>query len=165
MEFAKPTPAQPTVWPLAALVGELRRNWIEQKVLTPEQFVVQLSDDIPRIRADISQIRLLFDEVIRNAVEAMQDRDAKRLTVNCRSDVADDRLVIWIEDNGCGMTPDVVERAMDPFFSHRPAGRGRGLGLSRAARYAQINGGRIRLSSRVTEGTAVIVELPAAAAE
>jgi C4-dicarboxylate-specific signal transduction histidine kinase len=95
----------------------------------------------------------------------MQGRDERRLTINCRSDVADERLVVRVEDNGCGMTPDVVERAVDPFFSHRPAGRGRGLGLSRAARYAEINGGKIRLSSRVKEGTAVIVELPAAAAE
>lgn len=165
MDFAKPAPAKPTTWPLAALLADVRRTWLERGALTAGQFAVELSDDLPEIRADMSQIRLLFDEVIRNAVEAMHAREDKRLTVNCRSDVTDDRLVIRIEDNGCGMTPDVAERAMDPFFSYRPAGRGRGLGLSRAARYAQINGGTIRLSSRVKEGTAVIVELPAAAAE
>jgi signal transduction histidine kinase len=163
MEFAKPSPPKPTTWGLTDLLGEIRRAWLDKKVLAPGQFVLELSDDLPRIHADASQIRLLFDELIRNAVEAMQDRQDRRLTVNCRGDVADERLVVRIEDNGCGMNPDVLERAMDPFFSHRPAGRGRGLGLSRAARYAEINGGRIRLSSRVKEGTAVIVELPAAA--
>jgi len=61
-----------------------------------------------------------------------------------------------------GMAPEVLERALDPFFSHRPAGRGRGLGLSRAARYAEINGGRLRLSSRPGQGTIVLVSLPAA---
>jgi signal transduction histidine kinase len=165
MDFAKPARAKPSAWKLPDLLGDIRRTWLEKKVLTPGQFVLDLSDALPAVWADASQIRLLFDEVIRNAVEAMQGRDDRRLTVNCRADVADDRLVVRIEDNGCGMTPDVAERAMDPFFSYRPAGRGRGLGLSRAARYAEINNGRIRLSSRVKEGTAVIVELPAAAAE
>jgi len=165
MEFAKPTPAQPTVWPVADLLNEIRQSALAQGLLSAEQFVLDISDGLPRVHADKSQMRLLFDELIRNAVEAMKDRKDPRLTVNCRADVADERLVIRIEDNGCGMTPDVVERAMDPFFSYRPAGRGRGLGLSRAARYAEINRGRIRLSSRVKEGTAVIVELPVAAAE
>lgn len=165
MEFAKPAPAQPADWKPDGLLNEIRQCWLQKNEFSPDQFSLQLSDDLPYVRADASQIRLLFDEIIRNAVEAMPHRDTRRLTVNCHGHSADEKLVVRIEDNGCGMTPDVAERAMDPFFSHRPAGRGRGLGLSRAARYAEINGGRIRLSSRVKEGTAVIVELPAAVAE
>ncbi|MBI4582374.1 MAG: HDOD domain-containing protein [Planctomycetes bacterium] len=164
MEFAKPTPPRPTAWPLGPFLQEIRQAWLGKDALTAEEFTIELSDELPQVHADAAQIRLLFDELIRNAVEAMGDTSPRRLVVNCRGDVADDRLVISIEDNGGGMTPDVAERATDPFFSYRPAGRGRGLGLSRAARYAQINGGTIRLSSRVKEGTAVIVELPAAAA-
>lgn len=165
MEFAKPAAPCPTSWPLAALLKETRRGWVDRNVFMPEQFILELSDDLPNVYADTAQIRLLFDELISNSVQAMPDGANRRLTVNCRGDVADDRLVIRVEDNGCGMPPEVLEHAMDPFFSHRPAGRGRGLGLSRAARYAEINHGRIRLSSRVKEGTAVIVELPAAARE
>lgn len=163
MEFAKPATPRPTAWPLGDLLEEIRRGWVDRHVFSTEQFVLELSDDLPKVYADAAQIRLLFDELIRNAVQAMPDGAKRHLTVNCRGDVADDRLVIRVEDNGCGMPPEVLERAMDPFFSHRPAGRGRGLGLSRAARYAEINHGRIRLSSRVKEGTAVIMELPAAA--
>lgn len=165
MEFAKPSPAKPCAWSPAELLREVRQDWLERGALTHDEFVLELSDDLPRVWADAAQIRLLFDEIIRNAVEAMQDRADRRLSVNCHADLADERLVIRIEDNGCGMTPEVAERATAPFFSHRPAGRGRGLGLSRAARYAEINQGKIRLSSQVKEGTAVIVELPVAAAE
>ena len=131
--------------------------------MTEERFCLDLSDDLPNIRADASQIKRLFDEVIRNAVEAMGDVSEPRLMINCRGDVADERVVISIQDNGCGMTADVLERAMAPFFSHRPAGRGRGLGLSRAARYAEINGGSIRLLSGVGQGTVAFVELPTVA--
>ena len=154
-------PNEPTDWPLAGLLGEIRRVWLEKNVLTEEQFRLALSDDLPKVRADASQIHKLFDELIRNAVEAMRDVSNPLLIINCQSDLADDRLVIRIQDNGCGMPPEVLERALDPFFSYRPAGRGRGLGLSRAARYAEINGGRIRLSSGVNEGTVAFVELPA----
>jgi signal transduction histidine kinase/HD-like signal output (HDOD) protein len=165
MEFAKPSSPEPKRWALAGLLEQIRRDWVDRNVFQPEQFVLALSDDLPEVYADVAQLRLLFDELIRNAVQAMPDGSTRRLSVNCRGDVADDLVVIKVEDNGCGMPPEVLERAMDPFFSHRPAGRGRGLGLSRAARYAEINHGRIRLLSRVKEGTAVIVELPAAAQE
>ena len=104
---------------------------------------------------------MLFDEVIRNAIEAMREVPSPSLVVDCQADSTDERIVVKIHDIGCGMTPEVSERAMDPFFSHRSAGRGRGLGLSRAVRYAEINGGRIRLSSSLNQGTTVIVELPA----
>ena len=162
MDYAKPTAPEPTVWPIEQLLGEIRQRWLDEKALPEKQFLLIVSDDAPKIRADATQMRKLFDEVIRNAVEAMRQTPNPLLIVNCWGDVADEMVVVKIEDNGIGMTADVAERAMDPFFSSRPAGRGRGLGLSRAARYAQINGGRIRLSSRANEGTAVLVSLPAA---
>jgi len=162
MDFAKPAAPRPRAWSVGRLLGEIRSAWIERNVLGEEQFRLELSDESRKIVADESQIRVLFDEVIRNAVEAMGQRSDPLLVVNCLADVADDRIVIKVQDNGTGMSADVLEHAVDPFFSHRPAGRGRGLGLARAARYAEINGGRIRLSSQVNEGTVVFVELPAA---
>jgi len=162
MEFAKPAAPEASAWPLARLLGEVRRDWTTKASLSANQFNLTISDDVPEVWADASQVRKLFDEVIRNAVEAKRESAELRLNVNCWFDVADEKVVVRVEDNGVGMTPDVLERAMGPFFSHRPAGRGRGLGLSRAARYAEINGGGIRLSSRPDEGTAVLVSLPAA---
>jgi signal transduction histidine kinase len=162
MEFAKPATPRPTDISPAELLAELRRSWIEKGEIAEKQFEIRLSDDLPRIRADGSQTRTLFDEVIRNAVDAMRGVSEPLLRVNCTDRVADDRIVIEVTDNGCGMTPDVVEEAMTPFFSYRPAGRGRGLGLSRAARYAEINGGRIRLASEPGRGTVVSIELPIA---
>jgi signal transduction histidine kinase len=67
---------------------------------------------------------------------------------------------IEVQDNGAGMSPEVAERAIDPFFSHRSAGRGRGLGLSRAYRLASINGGQLWIDSTPQVGTTVTIELP-----
>lgn len=162
MEFAKPLPPQPSTWSAGKLLREIRDGWLEKGLLNPEQFELRLSDDMPEVRADAGQMRRLFDELIRNAIEAMQGSQQPKLSINYRGRLADDRIVIEVQDNGCGMTPEVLEKAATPFYSHRTAGRGRGMGLSRAVRYAEINGGRIRLTSRVNEGTVARVELPLA---
>ncbi len=159
MEFAKPTPPRVMDFSLSELLALIRREWLAKASLSDGQFRLELSDDLPRIRADASQVKVLFDEIIRNAIEAMRETKNPLLVINSSSDLVENRLVIAVQDNGCGMTPEVLEHAMDPFFSCRPAGRGRGLGLSRAARYAEINGGGIRLLS-AGEGTVVLVELP-----
>lgn len=164
MEFAKPAAPKIEEFDLGALLDEVRRGWLAGGRLSKQQFALQLSDAGCRCRADASQIRRLFDEVIRNSVEAMTGREEGRIDINCRDDLVDDRVVIAIRDNGCGMEPGVLERAIDPFFSHRPAGRSRGLGLSRAARWAEINGGALRLESRPNEGTTVVIELNGAVA-
>jgi signal transduction histidine kinase len=60
------------------------------------------------------------------------------------------------------MSPSVVQRIFDPFFSHRTAGRGRGLGLARAQRIVEAHGGRIWAVSQPEEGTDFHIVLPQA---
>jgi signal transduction histidine kinase len=85
-----------------------------------------------------------------------------RLLINSHSHPSDDWVVTEVEDNGRGMPPDVLERAFDPFFSQRPAGRGRGLGLSIARRLIELNQGRVRIDSTPGQGTKVTLSLPTA---
>ena len=88
---------------------------------------------------------------------------ASSLQINSPSRASDETVRIVVVDNGVGMEPEVLEHALDPFFSHRPAGRGRGLGLSQAYRLAEINGGRLALKSTPHVGTTVTLALPARA--
>ena len=112
--------------------------------------------------ADPEQLSTILEAVLANAVEACRTETA-RLQINSPSRVSDETVRIVIEDNGVGMSRDVLEHAVDPFFSSRPAGRGRGIGLSRAYRLAQINGGHLWLESTQDKGTIVTIELPATA--
>jgi signal transduction histidine kinase len=73
------------------------------------------------------------------------------------------RCEVIVADDGPGMGPDVLRRAFDPFFSGREAGRGIGLGLPKAWRLVEINGGEIRVDSGPGRGTRVSVLLPVAA--
>jgi CheY-like chemotaxis protein len=65
-----------------------------------------------------------------------------------------------MSDDGTGMTPEVLARAFEPYFSTKPQGTGSGLGLSQVYGIARQSGGQARIESTVGVGTSVIVHLP-----
>ncbi len=160
MAFAKPDRPDPSLIVLGTWFGRLYERWRARSWSTDISLTVGFADPSLRAWADPGQIEILFDGVIANAVEAMSGSEG-RLVINSPSRASDDTVVIVVNDNGRGMSSDVLERACDPFFSHRDAGRGRGLGLSIARRLAQANHGRLWLESATGAGTTVFVELPA----
>ena len=109
---------------------------------------------------DRGQIEEALRAVVTNAIEAVGS--GGRVTVVGR---VDDDIGRWFEitvaDDGCGMDDATVRRAFDPFFSGREAGRGAGLGLSKAWRFIETNGGSVTIASRPGAGTTVAMRLPA----
>jgi len=116
-------------------------------------------DPLLCVYADAHQLRDILWAVLDNAVQAC-DFSKGRLEINSPSRASDEMVRIVVADNGPGMLPEVLEHAFDPFFSYRPAGRGRGMGLTLGYRLAEINGGRLWINSRLGEGTRVTIELP-----
>lgn len=70
-------------------------------------------------------------------------------------------VALVVEDDGCGMAPDVVERAFHPFFSTKPAESGSGLGLATVYGFARQSGGNLIIESEPDAGTRVTLLLPA----
>lgn len=73
-----------------------------------------------------------------------------------------DYLRIAIRDNGEGMQPDVLARAVDPFFTTKPIGHGSGMGLAQAYGFARQSGGALQLHSTPGQGTEAVLYLPRA---
>ena len=73
---------------------------------------------------------------------------------------AGDYVRIGVSDTGCGMPPDVLERAFEPFFTTKPVGKGTGLGLSQIFGFAHQSGGEVGIESEVGQGTIVSIYLP-----
>jgi signal transduction histidine kinase len=109
--------------------------------------------------ADEVQLRQLFINLVKNAIEAM-DETGGALTVKAiRMRDETGGVGLEIRDTGCGIDQEDLERIFDPFFSRKAAGTG--LGLSMCSRIVESNhGGRIFIESARGEGTAVLVWLP-----
>jgi signal transduction histidine kinase len=163
MDFARPRTPQFAAVDLAALLAEVRDEVLERSSLPPSQFRMEIADEdgapLPPARADHNQIKSVFHELIENAEHAVAAADAN-ITVRCRRAPSGDALEVTVRDNGCGMSPAVLQRAFDPFYSHRDAGRSRGLGLARVHRIVEAHGGRIWFESRTDEGTTAYVLVP-----
>jgi CheY-like chemotaxis protein len=74
-------------------------------------------------------------------------------------------VVFTVADTGRGMTPDVVARACEPFFTTKAIGRGSGLGLSMVYGFVKQSGGQMRMESEPGQGTRIEFCLPVAAGE
>jgi len=76
-----------------------------------------------------------------------------------------DMVTIEVIDQGCGMTPEVLQRVFEPFFTTKAAGKGSGLGLSMVYGFVRQSGGRVQIDTEPQRGTCVRLQLPCAEAE
>ena len=103
-----------------------------------------------------------------NARDAMDGAGHMRISAEnvtlAANEVGDVRpgqyVKISVADTGCGMAPDVRERAFEPFFTTKPVGKGTGLGLSQIFGFAHESGGEVGIESEVGKGTIVSIYLP-----
>jgi two-component system NtrC family sensor kinase len=77
-----------------------------------------------------------------------------------RTEAQAETVTVWIEDNGCGIEAELLDRIFDPFFTTKPVGEGTGLGLGIAHEIVRKHGGEITIDSRPGRGTVFGVRLP-----
>lgn len=115
---------------------------------------VDITDSIPSVQLDRSQIKQVFFNLIKNALEAMPDSGALRIVVSA-GDVYVDIAFI---DTGKGIAPEEMQRVFEPY--HTTKRTGTGLGLMIVQRIIDEHGGEIELSSKPGAGTCFKVRLP-----
>ncbi|MCC7052005.1 MAG: response regulator [Gemmatimonadaceae bacterium] len=113
------------------------------------------------VMADPTELHQVVVNIASNAVHAMKVRGSVlRFTV--RSTATD--VVVCVSDDGDGMAPDVLERAIEPFFTTREIGDGTGMGLAVAHGVVTALGGSLQIESTPGVGTTVTVRVPRSAA-
>jgi len=162
MDFARPVPPRPGECNVAELIEQAVRLAKEQGKSADRNIEVIVAN-VPAAYVDSEQVSAALAEVIENALRATEGREA-RVTVSADPDPYAMRVVLTVTDTGMGMDDATLKRAFDPFFSSKPAGRRRGMGLPKALRWVECNGGSIRLESQVGHGTRAVIVLPAATA-
>lgn len=109
-----------------------------------------------------SEIKQVVLNLVANALESMSDTGRLEITITEQAD----EVLLSFKDNGCGMTPHVLENLFEPFFTSKASGRGTGLGLSITHRIVHDHGGRIEaLSDGPGQGSTFRVHLPRRAAQ
>lgn len=137
-------------------VAPLIREAVEPLRDERSRLSAELPDDGIRIFCDPAQAELTLHELLSNAAIATQE--GGEITV--KTTIGGGFVTIIVQDTGAGMAPDIRARAMEPFFTTRPSGAGKGLGLSIASRFARQAGGSLEITSQPGEGTTVCLLLP-----
>ena len=128
---------------------------------------IAIEPDCPMVWADAGQMHTVFVELVRNAFEAGRaaGQEEMGIRIDARRRAGSPGVLVRVVDDGPGMSDETTAAAFTPFFSHRPAGRSRGMGLAQARRRVHDNAGGIWIESKLDEGTTVFVELPSPSGE
>ena len=121
------------------------------------RLTTELGADVPMVYGAGNQLTQVALNALINAADAIDGRDGAIVVTS-----APDRggVLITIEDNGCGMSRETCERALDAFFTTKPPGMGVGLGLSVCKEIVDKHGGTIVLDSEPGRGTRVRIRIP-----
>ena len=120
----------------------------------------QVEADLQPVRGNADRLLLVFTNIMINALDAAssKERDTGELVIRARQ--REDRVEVRFQDNGCGMSQDQIASAFEPFYSTKEPGAGTGLGLWICFQVMQRHQAKIRIESRVDEGTTVILDIP-----
>ena len=119
---------------------------------------IDLEPDLPQIKGNRIQLKQIFDNLIRNAVDAMEDAPKREMSVKTRS--TPDGIRIEIGDTGCGIPADILDKIFLPDFTTKPVGKGTGLGLASVKTMVEGYHGSIDVRSEPDKGTRFTIRLP-----
>jgi two-component system sensor histidine kinase RegB len=118
-----------------------------------KRVVMEVGGDSEALEIPSRTVVQVVRNLVRNALDASQS--PVKVTMAATSS-----LVIKVDDRGTGMTPEVLAKAGEPFYTTKPQGKGLGLGLFLARAVAERMGGSLQLQSEPGTGTSARIELP-----
>ncbi len=115
-----------------------------------------LAEPLPKVQGEASSLSNALMNLCVNALDAMPQGGVLTLA----TEVLEGQVVVTLQDSGVGMAPEVLARALEPFFTTKPIGKGTGLGLSMVYGTMKAHGGGVELQSTPGEGTRVVLRFP-----
>lgn len=161
LAFGRRQPVATEPLSLHAFIDQLRR---QLKLMAGERaaLTITLGATEDRVSIDAVKFESVLLNLVANARNAMAGGGRIEIeTWNPESAAGTPRrLALAVRDTGQGMSPEVLERAFEPFFTTRRDHGGSGMGLSSAHGIIQAMGGTIRAESAPGQGTTILIELP-----
>ncbi|MGR3623060.1 ATP-binding protein [Pseudophaeobacter sp.] len=157
LAFARKQHLEPQVTDIGLLVEGIA-DLLEIALPTSVTMAFELPDSPVLARVDPGQLESAVLNICVNAGQAINGAGTIRVTV-CENNGAQ----VSIRDSGCGMTPEVLRRASEPFYTNRSDGSGTGLGLSMVDGFVHQSGGSLVITSQTDSpdhGTTVTMRFP-----
>ncbi len=124
-----------------------------------DYFNVEYSDNLPKIKGNMQQLEQVLINLVTNSCQSLKKRNEKILVRTYKKE-SNNSVSISIEDEGGGMTDDMLKHIFDPFFTTKRTSGGTGLGLSISYNIIQNHEGTLSFHSEIGKGTKAIVSLP-----
>ena len=154
LQAIRPSPPDLRETRLGGVLEEVLRfqqRELEDRAITVE---VEIAGDLPAVMADRDQLKQVFFNINKNAMEAM--RPGGVLRVKARAD--DDTVYLLFGDTGAGIKPEDMARLFEPYRTTKQGGHG--LGLLIVRRIMRGHGGQVAIESREGTGTVVTLQFP-----
>jgi two-component system sensor histidine kinase EvgS len=159
--FARQRPTERSVLNVNDLLRE-QMNLLEHTTLSSIELRQDFAPDLLPISGDASALTNAFINLCVNGVDAMEGHGTLLLRTR---NAPGDQVEVTVEDTGSGMPRDVLEKALDPFFTTKAVGKGTGLGLSMVFSTVKAHGGQMEIRTVEGSGTTVTLRLPACSAD
>ncbi len=156
MAFARKDLLEPEEVDLNGLVVE-EVDLLQRSTLQKVAFRLELAESGPKVWGERARLSAALMNLCTNAIDAMPKGGTLTLRTLCPTP---DWVILEVEDSGEGMPPEVLARAMDPFFTTKPQGQGTGLGLTNTYATVHAHGGTFRLESTQGWGTRAQLRFP-----
>ena len=154
LEAIRPRPPDLVEVRLPEILDEVLRFQQRELVDRGIHIEAETSADLPVIMADRNQLKQVFFNIMKNAVDAMQPGGQLRI----RSRADDDNVYLLFGDTGAGIKQDDLVRLFQPYHTTKPGGHG--LGLMIVQRIMRDHGGQIGIESKEEVGTIVTLQFP-----
>ncbi len=156
LDFARQTPFKKEYHNINDILRQITKLIKSQKEFNGIAISENFKHNIPQFFGDKNQLQQVFLNIILNAGEAITGKGEIKIS----TDVEDNKIVVRISDNGCGITKDSLDKIYDPFFTTKAVGKGTGLGLSISYGIIQQHDGLIKCKSEAGVGTTFSIYLP-----
>ncbi len=153
-DFAREQRLRLTKTPLLPYISDVTEVWQAYASSRGVDLTIQAEPNLPDIDADPDMLRRVFDNVLKNAIDAI-DRDSGKVVVTAAR-CKQDRICICIDDDGCGI-PDGID-VFRLFETTKE--QGTGIGLAIAKQIVSAHNGDIVYESRTPRGTRFHIQLP-----
>jgi len=159
MSYANPEQPRPTETAIGQIINDAVDLTKQKKQMNQLDIKIDITPDTPVVFVDSAQISCAISNIICNGLEAYPS-GAGAIAIEVSANKMNRTVNMQVIDSGRGMDEQTLARATHPFFSARPAGRKRGMGLAHAQRLIEINHGTLSLASQPDKGTTVTIVLP-----